>query len=59
MPRALINGLSTKERRDLQEPDEPAQLSPLWDQEELKELGDMMKVSPVIMERVECATNKP
>ena len=48
MPRQLVNGLTTKERRDLAEPDEPAQPSPLFDMEELEELRQMMNATPVI-----------
>ena len=42
--------LTAKERRDLEEPAEPGQLSPLWDQEEMDECGAALGVVPVISE---------
>lgn len=47
MSNLFINGLTARQRRDLEEPDDPAQLSPLWDHEELTELGQALGIAPV------------
>ena len=44
----LVNGLTRKERRDLEEPEDLSQLSPLYDREELAEMAEFLGVQVVI-----------
>ena len=51
MPKPLINNLTTKERRDLEDPDPDIQDSPLWDTEEIEEAASALGIIPMPISR--------